>query len=83
MSEKTVQQRVNDIVVELMGTPPELLKPESRLDEDLGLDSLDCVEFCIELENEFQIEIPDADAEGVKTLGAAAAYVEKRLNEKQ
>ena len=81
MSEKTVQQRVNDIVVELMGTPPELLKPESRLDEDLGLDSLDCVEFCIELENEFQIEIPDADAEGVKTLGAAAAYVEKRLGE--
>jgi len=83
MSDKTVQQRVNDIVVELMGTPLELLKPEARLDEDLGLDSLDCVEFCIELENEFLIEIPDADAEAVKTLGAAAAYVEKRLNEKQ
>ena len=44
MSDKTVQQRVNDIVVELMGTPLELLKPEARLDEDLGLDSLDCVE---------------------------------------
>jgi acyl carrier protein len=63
MSEKSIEQRVKDIIVEQLGVKPEQVTPEAKFIEDLGADSLDTVELVMALEEEFGNEIPDEQAE--------------------
>ncbi len=75
-SEKTVEEKVRDIVVEQLGVKPEQVTPEAKFIEDLGADSLDVVELVMALEEEFGSEIPDSEAEKLTTVGDVVKYIE-------
>lgn len=79
MSEKTVDQKVKDIIVEQLSVNAEQVTPEAKFIEDLGADSLDIVELVMEFEKEFKIDIPDEDAEKLRTVGDAIAYLEAKV----
>lgn len=72
----SIEERVTDIVVEQLGLERDKVHPESKFVDDLGADSLDTVELVMALEEEFEIEIPDEEAEKITTLREAIAYVE-------
>lgn len=76
MSEKTIEQRIKDIVVEQLGVKADQVVPEAKFIEDLGADSLDTVELVMALEEEFGAEIPDEQAEKLQTVGDVVKYVE-------
>jgi acyl carrier protein len=71
----SVEDRVKSIIVEQLGVDAEEVKPEASFVEDLGADSLDTVELIMAFEEEFGIEIPDDEAEKIKTVRDAATYV--------
>ncbi len=71
-----VFDRVKAIVVEQLGVEADRVTPQSKFVEDLGADSLDVVELVMALEEEFDLEIPDEDAEKIATVGEAAKYIE-------
>ncbi len=73
----SIEDRVKQIVVEQLGVKEEDVKPESSFVEDLGADSLDTVELVMALEEAFDIEIPDEDAEKITTVQSAVDYVNK------
>jgi acyl carrier protein len=77
MSEKTIEQRVKDIIVEQLGVNADQVVPEAKFIEDLGADSLDTVELVMALEEEFGAEIPDEQAEKLQTVGDVIKYVEE------
>ena len=68
---------VKEVIVEQLNVSPDEVKPESRFVEDLGADSLDVVEMIMALEEKFEIEIPDSDAENIKTVQDVVDYIEK------
>ncbi len=72
-----VQDRVIDIVAEQLGVDKEKVTPETSFVNDLGADSLDTVELVMELEEEFDISIPDDAAEKIQTVGQAIDFIEK------
>jgi len=76
MSEKTIEQRVKDIIVEQLGVKPDQVTPEAKFIEDLGADSLDTVELVMALEEEFGSEIPDEQAEKLQSVGDVIKFVE-------
>ncbi|MCO5051687.1 MAG: acyl carrier protein [Verrucomicrobiae bacterium] len=76
MSEKSIEQRIKDIIVEQLGVKPEQVTPEAKFIEDLGADSLDTVELVMALEEEFGSEIPDEQAEKLQSVGDVIRYVE-------
>ncbi len=67
---------VKEVVVEQLNVNPDEVKEESRFVEDLNADSLDVVELIMELEEKFDIEIPDSDAESIATVGDVIKYIE-------
>ena len=67
---------VKEVVVEQLNVSPDEVKEDSKFVEDLGADSLDVVELVMALEEKFDIEIPDADAEKIATVGDAIKYIE-------
>lgn len=69
--------RVKAIVVEQLGVEADQVTPQSKFVEDLGADSLDVVELVMALEEEFDLEIPDEDAEKIATVGEASKYIER------
>jgi acyl carrier protein len=71
-----VFDRVKAIVVEQLGVEAGEVTPQSKFVEDLGADSLDVVELVMALEEEFDLEIPDEDAEKIATVGEAVKYIE-------
>jgi acyl carrier protein len=71
----SIEERVIKIIVEQLGVKPEDVKPEASFVEDLGADSLDTVELVMALEEEFETEIPDEEAEKINTVQAAIDYV--------
>ncbi len=73
-----MQEKVRDIIVEQLGVDPERVKPEASFLEDLGADSLDIVELIMAMEEEFGIDIPDPDAEKMKTVQDVLSYVQSR-----
>ncbi len=73
-----VFDKVKSIIVEQLGVEEAEVKTESSFIEDLGADSLDIVELVMALEEEFDMEIPDEDAEKIKTVGDAVKYIEER-----
>ena len=77
MSDKPIDQRVKDIVVEQLGVKPEQVTPQAKFIEDLGADSLDTVELVMALEEEFGIEVPDEQAEKLQSVGDVTKYVEE------
>ena len=76
MSEKSIEQRVKDIIVEQLGVKPDQVTPEAKFIEDLGADSLDTVELVMALEEEFGNEIPDEQAEKLQSVGDVIKYIE-------
>ena len=78
----SVEERVIEIVCENLGVNREQVTRQTSFQEDVGADSLDIVELVMELEEEFDIQIPDNDAEKIKTVGEAIDYIEKKQKEK-
>ena len=74
-----LQERVSELIVEQLGVSAEEIRPEASFIDDLGADSLDIVELVMAMEEEFDIEIPDDDAERIQTIGDAVSYVKERL----
>jgi acyl carrier protein len=75
MTVDEVRTKVYDIIVSKMGVAKEQIKDESKFTDDLGADSLDTVELVMEFENQFQIQIPDEDAEKISTVMSAISYI--------
>lgn len=73
--------RVKAIVVEQLGVAEAEVTPEASFVEDLGADSLDVVELVMALEEEFNVEIPDEDAEKIVTVGEAIKYIDAHMTE--
>ena len=71
----SVNPKVKDIIVEQLGVDPEKVKSEASFVDDLGADSLDTVELVMALEEEFECEIPDDEAEKITTVQQAIDYV--------
>ena len=63
MAEKSIEEKVKDIIVEQLGVNPEQVTPQAKFIEDLGADSLDTVELVMAFEEEFNVEVPDEEAE--------------------
>jgi acyl carrier protein len=76
---ENVEEKVKDIIVEELGVEREKLTPEASFMEDLGADSLDTVELVMAFEKEFDIDIPDEDAEKMRTVGDAMNYLHEKL----
>ena len=76
MAEKSIEQRVKEIIVEQLGVNPDQVTPEAKFIEDLGADSLDIVELVMALEEEFNIEISDEDAEKIRTVKDVVGYIQ-------
>ena len=78
----SVEERVIDIVCENLGVNKDSVTRKTNFIEDIGADSLDIVELVMELEEEFDITIPDEEAEKIKTVGEAVDYIQKELDKK-
>ncbi|MDP6978640.1 MAG: acyl carrier protein [Myxococcota bacterium] len=73
-----LEERVTELIVEQLGISKEEAVQGASFLDDLGADSLDIVELVMSLEEEFDIEIPDEDAEKIQTIGDAITYVKER-----
>jgi acyl carrier protein len=74
-----LEQRISEMIIEQLGTTKEEIVPEASFIDDLGADSLDIVELVMAMEETFDIEIPDDDAEKIQTIGDAVTYLRDRL----
>ena len=74
-----IEQRVKKIVAEQLGVAEDEIKLESSFEDDLGADSLDTVELVMALEDEFEIEIPDEQAEKITTVQQAVDYAKANM----
>jgi acyl carrier protein len=72
------EAKVKEIIINELGVEPEKVTLEASFVEDLGADSLDTVELVMAFEEEFGIEIPDEDAEGLQTVGDAVKYLQEK-----
>jgi len=79
MDAKTVEEKVKNIIVGQLRVEPEQVKPEAQFVNDLGADSLDTVELIMGFEDEFGIDIPDEQAEKIKTVGEAIEHIKAKL----
>lgn len=70
-----IEAKVKSIIADQLGVGEDEIKPESSFIEDLGADSLDIVELVMAMEEEFEVEIPDEEAENIKTVGDAINYI--------
>ena len=77
MAEKSIEQKVKDIIVEQLGVNADQVVSEAKFIEDLGADSLDTVELIMALEEEFSIEVPDDEAEKLVSVGDVTRYIEE------
>lgn len=76
MAEISVVDPVKQIIIEQLGVSAEEVTPQSHFVNDLGADSLDMVELVLELEEKFDTEIPDEEAEKIQTVGQAIEYIQ-------
>jgi acyl carrier protein len=75
----SVESKVKEIVIEQLGVSSEEIKPASSFVEDLGADSLDLTELIMAMEEEFDIEIEDEDAQSIATVQDAVKYIEAHM----
>jgi acyl carrier protein len=84
MADKTVEQRVKEIIINQLGVSEDRVIPEASFLDDLGADSLDTVELIMAFEDEFKAEldgeIPESDAEGLQTVQDVVTYIEDKLS---
>ena len=76
----SVEEKVVEIIVDQLGVDEKQVNPEASFIDDLGADSLDTVELVMALEEEFDIEIPDEDAEKIATVQNAVDYIKDQTN---
>jgi len=76
----SVEDKVKNIIVEQLGVDMEAVTPEASFIDDLGADSLDIVELVMTMEEEFDLEIPDEDAEKIKTVADVSNYIKSKVN---
>jgi len=76
----SVEEKVKNIIVEQLGVDMESVTPEASFIDDLGADSLDIVELVMTMEEEFDLEIPDEDAEKIKTVNDVINYIKAKVN---
>ena len=76
---ENVEEKVKDIIVEELGVEREKLTTDASFMEDLGADSLDTVELVMAFEKEFDIDIPDEEAEKLRTVGDAMSYLHEKI----
>ncbi len=76
-----IEAKVTSIIVEKLGVEESDVKPEASFTNDLGADSLDTVELIMEFEKEFDITIPDEDAEKIATVGDATSYLKNKAGQ--
>ena len=76
----TIEERVVEIVAEQMGVDKTQVTRETSFVNDLGADSLDTVELVMEFEDEFELSIPDEEAEKIQTVGQAIDYIKEHSN---
>lgn len=79
MSSEEVYDKVKEIIVEQLGVAETAITPDASFIDDLGADSLDIVELIMALEEEFDLEIPDADAEKVVTVNDVVEYIKDNV----
>jgi len=77
MADTSIEEKVKQIIVEELGVDEPEVTPNARFIEDLGADSLDTVELVMRFEEEFDIEIPDEDAEKIQSVRDAITYIEQ------
>ena len=77
--ETDLEERISEMIIEQLGATKEEIVPEASFIDDLGADSLDIVELVMAMEETFDIEITDDDAEKIQTIGDAVAYLRDRL----
>jgi acyl carrier protein len=77
------EDRIKKIIVDTLGVDESEVAPEASFTNDLGADSLDSIELIMEFEKEFNMSIPDDDAEELYSVGKAVAYIDERLNQAQ
>ncbi|MBW7996280.1 MAG: acyl carrier protein [Candidatus Glassbacteria bacterium] len=75
--------KVKEIIIEKLGVDAEKVTEDASFVEDLGADSLDTVELVMDFEEEFDLEIPDEEAEKLTTVGSAIKYLEEKLGSKK
>lgn len=80
MAETGLEARVRKIIADRLQVDAESVTPSASFVEDLGADSLDLVELVMAFEEEFSVEIPDQDAENMKTVGSAFDYLKKKVD---
>jgi acyl carrier protein len=83
VADDDIADRVATIVSNQLDVEKEKVKPETSFINDLGADSLDIVELVMELEEEFDMSIPDEDAEKIRTVGEAIDYIRKNRGEEK
>lgn len=81
MTRENVAEEIKKLISESLSTDIKEIKEDSKFVDDLGADSLDIVELVMAMENKFNIEIPDEDAQKIKTVGEAIDYITKRISE--
>ena len=72
--------RVKEIIIDKLGVDSSKITLEAKFVDDLGADSLDTVELIMQFEEDFNIEIPDEEAEGLRSVGQAVEYISKKIN---
>lgn len=75
-----LEEKIRELVAEQLGIPEEDIQEESSFSGDLGADSLDILEVIMAMEEEFEIEIPDNEAERLTTFAKLVQYLESRIN---
>ena len=83
MDVKEVEAKIKEIIVEQLNVDESEVTPDASFIDDLGADSLDIVELVMAIEEAFDIEIPDEDAEKIRTVKDAIEYVLKKIQEKE
>ncbi|RMD47043.1 MAG: acyl carrier protein [Aquificota bacterium] len=76
-----MEERIKEIIADQLGIDVSQIKPESKFVDDLGADSLDVVELIMAFEEEFDVEIPDEDAEKIQTVGDVINYIKEKKGE--
>lgn len=82
MTREEIFEEVKKLIADSMRVEPQDIKEDSKFVDDLGADSLDIVELVMAMESKFEIEIPDDDAQKIKTVGEAVDYLLNRINSK-
>lgn len=80
MTNAEIEAKVKQAIVDKLGVEESMVTPEASFINDLGADSLDTVELVMKFEEEFDIKIPDEDAESIQTVGNAVSYIENKLS---